>query len=272
MKTKPLISIITVSFNTVNTIEQTILSVINQTYPNIEYIIIDGGSTDGTIEIIKKYADKISYWISEPDKGIYDAMNKGALKATGDYIQYLNASDRISTNKTIENIISNMPINAPDIIYGDIIMEKSFGTFHLAPKSLSNFKTTFPIFHPSTWMKTSLLLKHKFDSSFKIAADFKLFRELYYENCRFYYVPIIFTVFEAIEGVSSTNYYKCWLEEQYIIDNKIGRIHKIVFYIKNKLKSNLFKFTHFFIPSFQRNRDYVHFVRNCNIKNIISSN
>ena len=88
---KPLISVVTVAYNAVATIEQTILSVINQTYPNIEYIIIDGGSTDGTVNIIKKYMDHIAYWVSEPDKGIYDAMNKGGIRATGTFIQFLNA-------------------------------------------------------------------------------------------------------------------------------------------------------------------------------------
>ena len=88
-ETDTLISVVTVSYNAVLTIEQTILSVINQTYPNVEYIIIDGGSTDGTVDIIKKYADKIAYWVSEPDKGIYDAMNKGGLKATGDLFSFL---------------------------------------------------------------------------------------------------------------------------------------------------------------------------------------
>ena len=83
MKNNPLISVVTVSYNAVLTIEQTILSVINQTYPHIEYIIIDGGSTDGTVDIIKKYANRIAYWVSEPDKGIYDAMNKGIRTAKG---------------------------------------------------------------------------------------------------------------------------------------------------------------------------------------------
>lgn len=85
----PLISIITVSFNCVKTIEETILSVINQSYTSIEYIIIDGKSTDGTIEIIKKYADRISFWVSEEDNGIYDAMNKGLKQASGDFVLFL---------------------------------------------------------------------------------------------------------------------------------------------------------------------------------------
>ena len=93
MVKKIIISIITVSYNAVKTIEQTISSVVNQSYSNIEYIIIDGGSTDGTVDIIKKYEDRIAYWVSEPDGGIYDAMNKGIKVATGDYIQIIGADD-----------------------------------------------------------------------------------------------------------------------------------------------------------------------------------
>lgn len=95
------ISVITVCYNCVSVIEQTIKSVLEQTYPNIEYIIIDGGSMDGTVDIIKKYSDTVTYWISEPDNGIYDAMNKGIDMATGDYLNFMNAGDTFFEDKAI---------------------------------------------------------------------------------------------------------------------------------------------------------------------------
>ncbi|MCU0285245.1 MAG: glycosyltransferase [Acidobacteria bacterium] len=93
MKEKPIISIVTVVFNGAKYLEQAIQSVVSQDYQNIEYIVIDGGSTDGSVDIIRKYSDKIAYWVSEPDQGIFHAMNKGIKKATGDYIGILNADD-----------------------------------------------------------------------------------------------------------------------------------------------------------------------------------
>lgn len=115
MISKPLISIITVVFNGENHLEETIKSVINQTYENIEYIIIDGGSTDGTLEIIKKYEDRLAYWISEKDAGLYDAMNKGVKLITGDFVNFLNADDTIYAKDTIENIVKH--INDSDSVY-----------------------------------------------------------------------------------------------------------------------------------------------------------
>ena len=99
---KPLVSIITVCLNSEKYLEQTIQSVINQSYDNIEYIIIDGGSTDGTLDIIRKYENRIAYWVSEPDQGIYDAMNKGSINASGDYALYINAGDYLYCDNSIE--------------------------------------------------------------------------------------------------------------------------------------------------------------------------
>jgi len=107
-KNKLLISIVTVVYNGEEFLEKTIQSVINQTYENIEYIIVDGGSSDGTVDIIKKYEDDIDYWVSEKDEGIYDAMNKGAKLATGDFINFMNADDIIYSHDAVELIVDNI--------------------------------------------------------------------------------------------------------------------------------------------------------------------
>ena len=112
------ISVVTVCYNSVDTIEETMLSVLNQTYSDVEYIIIDGGSTDGTVDIIKKYADRIAYWVSEPDNSIYDAMNKGIAVATGDYINFMNSGDSFASKDSISNVLTNIKEDI-DIVFGD---------------------------------------------------------------------------------------------------------------------------------------------------------
>ncbi len=114
----PVISIITVVYNDVHNIERTVRSIRNQKYPQIEYIIIDGGSTDGTLEVIQKNKDIISHWISEPDDGIYHAMNKGLNSATGDYVWFINSGDEIYSADTLNNIREYLQLNA-DIYYGE---------------------------------------------------------------------------------------------------------------------------------------------------------
>ena len=120
------ISVITVSYNAAQTIEETLFSVCNQSYLNVEYIIIDGGSTDGTCEIIEKYRNKIGYFISEPDNGIYDAMNKGLKIATGDYVIFLGADDHFISLSVLEEVVEEMEkTNKTNIVfYGDVFRPK----------------------------------------------------------------------------------------------------------------------------------------------------
>ena len=121
MNKKPKISIVTISYNSSKTIRDTIDSVISQDYENIEYIIIDGKSTDDTIDIIKSYGDKISHLISEEDDGLYDAMNKGIRAATGDVVGILNSDDFYYTNHVVSDVAEVFIFNDVDAVYGDLL-------------------------------------------------------------------------------------------------------------------------------------------------------
>lgn len=128
---QPKISIITVVFNGIDLLPGTMQSVFEQTYSNIEYIVIDGNSNDGTQALIKEHADKITKWISEPDKGLYDAMNKGLRSATGDFIWFMNAGDRIAVPDTVEKMLDDYT-SEDDILYGEVMLvndeRKAIGT------------------------------------------------------------------------------------------------------------------------------------------------
>ena len=163
----PIISIITVSFNAEKTIESTILSVINQTYPNIEYIIIDGGSTDNTIEIIKKYEHRISYWTSEPDKGIYDAMNKGVKIATGKWINFMNSGDTFYNNNIISRIFNKIDdYNQYSAIYGDTEFIFSNKNKIVTRKATKLYKI-MPSCHQSIFCLSEKLKMHNFNLKYK---------------------------------------------------------------------------------------------------------
>ena len=171
---QPELSVITVVYNNVRDIERTILSVLNQTYPNIEYLVIDGGSTDGTLEILKQYEGRLAKLISEKDKGIYDAMNKGLALAGGDYILFMNSGDEIYAPDTVEKIFSSEP--DADIYYGETEMYdenwKSLGQRrHRAPESFSwkEFKHGMSISHQAIYIRRSLV--EPYDPQYKLSAD-----------------------------------------------------------------------------------------------------
>ena len=170
----PLVTIITVVFNGEKHLEQAIQSVISQSYNNVEYIIIDGGSTDSTIDIIRKYDDQIDYWLSEPDEGIYDAMNKGWKLSQGDYIYYLG-SDDILLNIPSQSI-QKASLNNTDIIYGNVIMDN--GQLRISRYNpLIVFKNT--LCPQGLFIKKNLLAQLPFNTKYKIYADFDLNQKIY---------------------------------------------------------------------------------------------
>jgi len=206
---KPLISIITVSFNSVKTIEKTILSVINQTYKNIEYLIIDGGSTDGTIDIIKKYNDKISYWVSEKDNGIYDAMNKGVIMATGDYLNFMNSDDYFFNDKVLFEVIPYLN-NEYNIVYGNV--EVIYNNFRIIKKEpLPKYLWMGSVNHQSTFFKNKIIQKYKYNTNNKLVADYELFLNIYYNEGKILKIEKTIASYSN-NGISSIN------DRQVIID------------------------------------------------------
>ena len=173
-------SIITVCLNSVRTIEQSILSVLEQTYKNIEYIIVDGQSVDGTLDIIKKYKEQIAVCVSEPDGGLYDAMNKGIRMATGDIVGILNSDDRYDI-RTVEKVAQLFQEEHVDVVYGDemLIYENGY-TQRRVTGALEEITYRMNISHPTVFVKRSIYEKYgSFDTRYKIAADYDFLLRIY---------------------------------------------------------------------------------------------
>ncbi len=196
------ISVITVVLNGISKIEQTIKSVIDQSYPDIEYIIVDGGSTDGTVDIIRKYEDHISYWVSEPDEGTYFAMNKGLEKATGDYVYYLNAGDTLIP-EVLKKIAEYLELYRADVLYGNIV-HKKYGK--RIPLPLDAIHWQMPVCHQGVFVKRTVT--DRFDTRYRLAADYKLLYEKYRMGSKFVYIPIDISYYEA-GGLSDDSVNSC---------------------------------------------------------------
>ncbi len=198
------ITIVTVTYNCAAIIEKTLISCINQDYEDKEYIIIDGGSTDGTLDIIKKYSPNINYIISEPDKGIYDAMNKGLNIATGDWIFFLNAGDKFYSNKTLSNLFQTN--NNNDAILGNYYSVSNKGlVFHKIERPFyakNHYYLSMGFNHQCIFVKTQWAKKIMFDLSFKCCADYNMIYQMYKQGAIFEYKDIPVTVIEGRDGFS----------------------------------------------------------------------
>lgn len=215
-----MINVITINLNNKDGLKRTIESVVNQTYfDKINYIIIDGGSTDGSVDVIKEYQDKLYYWVSEKDNGIFNAMNKGIDAAPNEgYCLFLNSGDFLVNNLKIERIWNELNV---DILYGNEIMIKSDGR---------QFTSTYPdilderffkisaLPHQSTLIKTELLKKHKYSEEYFVMGDWKLLRELIMEekvsykhikkNISIFYLDGISTLYKDIFKEEKRSYYR----------------------------------------------------------------
>lgn len=250
----PKISIVTVCFNVVNLLEQTIISVINQTYDNIEYIIVDGGSEDGTVDVIKKYESKITYWISEPDRGIYDAMNKAIMKVNGEWINFMNAGDSFASVDVLSRIfIENQDLLKNKLaIYGDSIVCISLGEkYSKCIKPFWKDVSYIPdkgFSHQSSFVKSHYAKHNLFDVSYKICADFKMLYDLYqYDNGAYVYMPFAIAKYEVENGFSKQNVLLAYIENARIVDKE----KKKLFYIY-KIKLKCYKYLHDYTSSFCR--------------------
>ncbi len=194
------LSIITVNYNDAKGLERTIKSVISQSYHDFEFIVIDGGSSDESLDIIKKYERYIDYWVSEPDGGIYQGMNKGLRQAKGDYVIFMNSGDRFHSADVLERIFA-LDTDA------DIITGAHVGSPHpnVGKDGISLYTLcTGAVDHQASFIKRDVALRHPYDEKYKIVSDWKFFIEaLVLDNCTFFYTNTIVVDVDAT-GISNT--------------------------------------------------------------------
>ena len=218
------LSIITINYNNQYGLLKTAESIVNQTYREFEWIVIDGGSKDGSKELIEKYSDHISYWTSEPDKGIYNAMNKGIQVAKGEYLLFLNSGDRLHSNDIINIIISEL--HTDDFISGDewwVDENYNFKKLNTNPAVFHPYRLLVgTLWHQCTFIKRSLLIKHPYDESLKIVSDWEeMLFELVIKNNRYRHINYIIS--DYLFGGVSENNIKSKEERKSVLDKYLSK-------------------------------------------------
>ena len=192
------VTVITVARNARNDLRRTMESVARLSYPDVEYIVVDGASTDGTVEMLEK--SKGVRWTSEADRGIYDAMNKGVTKATGEWVIFMNAGDRFASDDVIERVFSHPETDAADVIYGDVV--KRGTVCSASPEPVDGHRMFFC--HQSCIARCKCLFDTPFDISHRMSADFKWVKMMIKQGRRLVYVPVAVSEFDT-GGVSNTS-------------------------------------------------------------------
>jgi glycosyltransferase involved in cell wall biosynthesis len=258
-KNKVSFSIVTVCYNTISSIEDTIKSVLGQSYKHIEYIIIDGGSTDGTVDLIKKYEYCVSFWTSEPDKGIYDAMNKGIMYASNDYILFLNAGDFFYDEKTLENVAARINSNV-DVVFGDVAIVMNGVTYQVPSEP---FYEHLPLHHSMgfnhqcTFVKTDVAKRFLFDLKYKLAADYNMIISIYRMGRTFQQLHNLVISCYDMSGVSEKNR-RLHIFETLMVDtpNRVmyNRLKSYICYMKLLVGQKVGVFLYRLFPNWMKQR------------------
>lgn len=197
------LTVITINYNNLTGLKKTFESVFNQTVREFEYIVIDGGSTDGSVNEILSQKDKIDYCLSEPDRGVYDAMNKAIKVASGEYCIFMNSGDCFYTNDVVENVLTCL--DGTDIVYGNTHYTDGKIRYSKDEPDLLSFFYVSCWCHQSTFIKTSLLKKYLYDDTLRIVADWKfLLQTVIKDNCSFKAIDQNVSLYDST-GISSTN-------------------------------------------------------------------
>ena len=250
---KPLITIVTVTYNSELYLEETIKSVLSQTYDNVEYIIIDGGSTDRTLDILKKYEDTIDYFVSEPDKGMYDALNKGFSVATGELLNFCNSDDMFYSNDIIEKIVNAYIQEKFDFCYGIAAFVDAEGE-HLSYGYPLDFKKRYvvtlglPFVQPTSFWKMSIMKKTGlFDLNYKIASDYDFISRLLLQSNHIYNMnlPVIkFRKHGVSFGDKNTNIAlqeTSEIKSNLVIDLKMNKILIPILELYDRLSQKIYR-------------------------------
>lgn len=230
------LSVITVTYNAEHTLERTMKSVKEQTYPAIEHIIVDGKSSDGTVALIHRYENEQLKWISEPDKGLYDAMNKGAKMATGDYLCFLNAGDTFYNVDTVEKMFTTIDKDYfPDILYGETAIVDENGLFlHMrrlrAPKTLTwkSFKHGMVVCHQAFIVKRELF--EPYDLSYRFSADFDWCIRMMKKAKTIYNTGMILVNY-LNAGMTTANRKASLRERYHIMEKHYGKVSTFLYHI-----------------------------------------
>ena len=238
------ITIITINYNNLNGLRQTINSVIKQTYQEKEYIIIDGGSTDGCKQLIEEKKQYIDYSVSEKDKGLYNAMNKGIQKSTGDYLIFMNSGDIFFDKNVLSEIFENKNYTS-DILYGSTVYNYLQGGIVRQPRNLKIMSHELPFCHQSCFIKGNLMRKYQYDESYRFIADYAFFYKCYKEGKTFELIPKIISIYDT-KGVSAN---KSYAKSIYLERCKITHVKpNILGFMKPIIIQNIKKTIKAFLP------------------------